>query len=104
MKNVLLALGLSLAATSGAFAGTSALDATHLPQDIVASNPAAPVAQSSGENQLTRNGAFSDHSPVYLPASTGIDYTATASIDDDGVPGASIVHDPRLGDGGILPY
>ncbi|MAY63367.1 MAG: hypothetical protein CML29_14265 [Rhizobiales bacterium] len=101
MKNVLLALGLSLAATSGAFAGTSALDATHLPQDIVASNPAAPIARTSGENRLTQDGPFSDHSPVYLPASAQIDYTATASV-NDGQPRLS--QQPRLGDGGILPY
>lgn len=57
MKNVLIALGITLAATSGAFAaGTTAIDAQFLPQTTAASNPAAQIAQSDDANRFVNNG------------------------------------------------
>ena len=102
MKNVLLALGLTLAATSGAFADSSALDAIYLPQDVAASNPAAPIAQSNDANQFTQTGPLNDRSPTYTQSSAQIDYTATASIGNGN--SVNLAKQPRLGDGGILPY
>ena len=106
MKNALIAVGLTLAATTGAFAQSSALDVQDSPE-LIRGNAAVsvPLSTWNGRNELTNSGPFQDESPRYATTNSGaIDYTATASIDDDGVPGASIVHEPRLGDGGILPY
>jgi hypothetical protein len=102
MKNVLIALGLTLAATSGAFADSTALDAVYLPQNVAASNPAAPIAQTNDANQFTQNGPFSDRSPTYTQSGAQIDYTATASISDGH--SADLAKQPRLGDGARLPY
>ncbi|TDH38747.1 hypothetical protein E2A64_06535 [Pseudohoeflea suaedae] len=104
MKNVLIALGLSLAATTGAFAQSSILDVQDTPE-FTAGNAAvsAPLSTYDGSNELTNNGPFDDRSPTYAaPVNAGIDYTATASI-DDGQPGPAVVRQPRLGDG-VLPY
>ncbi|MAY63366.1 MAG: hypothetical protein CML29_14260 [Rhizobiales bacterium] len=106
MKNVLIALGLTLAATTGAFAQSSALDVQGSPE-LVRGNAAVniPLSTWDGRNELTNSGPFQDESPRYATTNSGtIDYTATASIDDDGLRGPSIVRQPRLGDGGILPY
>ena len=105
MKNVLIALGLTLAATTGAFANSSALDVQGSPE-LNHGNAAVAIADSTydGRNELTNTGPFGDRSPTYAaPVNAGIDYTATASIDDNGHLGASIVKQPRLGDG-VLPY
>ncbi len=105
MKNVLIALGLTLAATTGAFANSSALDVKGTPE-LDRGNAVVAIANSTydGRNELTNTGPFGDRSPTYAaPVNTGIDYTATASIDDNSHLGASIVKQPRLGDG-VLPY
>ena len=82
MKNVLIALGITLAATSGAFAaGTTAIDAQFLPQTTAASNPVAQIAQSDDANRFVNNGPFDDRSPTFNgPAATQVDYTATSAI------------------------
>ncbi|TDH38746.1 hypothetical protein E2A64_06530 [Pseudohoeflea suaedae] len=81
MKNALIALGITLAATSGAFAATTARDAQFLPQETAASNPAAQIARSTDANGFVNTGPFGDRSPTYTgPAATQIDYTATSTI------------------------
>ena len=104
MKNVLIALGLTLAATTGAFAQNSILDVRGTPEfQRTNADVSIPLSNYDGSNELTSNGPFGDRSPTYTaPANTGIDYTATASI-EDGQPGPAIVRQPRLGDGS-LPY
>ena len=104
MKNVLIALGLTLAATTGAFAQSSLLDVQGTPE-LNRGNAAVsiPLSNYDGSNELTNNGPFDDRSPTFAaPVNTGVDYTATASI-SDGQPRPSIVRQPRLGDG-VLPY
>ena len=101
MKNVLIALGLTLAATSGAFADSTALDAVYLPQNLAASNAAAPIATMNDANQFTQNGPFNDRSPSYDVPATRVDYTATASIGNG--TSVDLAKQPRLGDG-VLPY
>ena len=104
MKNVLIALGLTLAATTGAFAQSSILDVQGTSEfDRGNAAVSIPLSNYDGSNELTSNGPFDDRSPTYAaPVNTGIDYTATASI-SDGQPGPAIVRQPRLGDG-VLPY
>ena len=81
MKNALIALGITLAATSSAFAASTALDAQFLPQETATSNAAAVVAQTDDANRFVNNGPFDDRSPTYTgPAATQIDYTATSAI------------------------
>lgn len=103
MKNVLIALGLTLAATSGAFADSSALDVQGTPE-LNRGNAAVTIAQGdyNGRNELTNTGPFNDRSPSFAPVSVGIDYTATASIGNGGH-SVDLAKQPRLGDG-VLPY
>ena len=102
MKNVIIALGLTLATSSAAFAGGTALDAVLLPQDTAASNSAATISTSAVNNEQTNFARFGDGTPMFTaPVAGSIDYTATASIgsSDNGYS----VTGPRLGDG-VLPY
>jgi len=102
MKNVIIALGLTLATSTAAFAGGSALDAVLLPQDTAASNAQATLSTSAITNDQTSFGRLGDGSPTFAaPAAGSIDYTATASIGSS-TEGYAVTG-PRLGDG-ILPY
>lgn len=103
MKNLLVALGFTLVAATAAQAGV--LDVQGSPE-FNRSNAAVsvPVSTWDGRNELTNTGPFQDESPRYATTNSGaIDYTATASIGDDGHAGASLAKQPRLGDG-VLPY
>ena len=102
MKNVIIALGLTLATSTAALAGGSALDAVMLQQDTAASNSAATLSTSAVINDQTNFARFGDGTPTFTaPVAGSIDYTATASIgsSNEGI----AVTGPRLGDG-ILPY
>lgn len=98
MKNLLIALGLTVAASSAAYAdGSTALDAVYLPQQTAASNPAAPVVT---DDALTPN-LIAGTSPRLQgpPADATIDFTATASIGATGQAYANPSELPRFGDG-----
>ncbi len=77
MTKIILALGLSLAASTGAFAKSTALDA----YDFPANDGTATVSVSGVDNQqVVYNRAGNDGSPTFLAPQGDIDYTATASI------------------------
>ena len=78
MTKLVLAFGLTLTASTAAFAGTTALDAYDFPA-ASASHSAPVVMAASTEVRQPRLG---DGSPVFTGARTsaGIDYTATAAI------------------------
>lgn len=77
MNKIIIALGLSLAASSGALAASTAMDAYEAPAAKGAI--AAPVVASSND-LVSYDRAGNDGSPVFLAPQGGIDYTATASI------------------------
>ena len=82
MTKILIALGLTLAASTGAFAQSSALDA-YVPQAANASDIDYTATASIGggnADQIAYNRAGNDGSPVFLAPQGGVDYTATASI------------------------
>jgi len=97
MKNVIIALGLTLATSTAAFASGSALDAVLLPQDTAAFNSTAPVSTSAINNEQTNFDRLGDGTPMFAGS---IDYTATAST---GPSYEGKITGPRLGDG-VLPY
>ena len=79
MNKIILALGISLAASTAAFADSSALDAYQFPAQQ------GQVALATGvNNQQTHQANLGDGSPTYTGAlagnSNGVDYRATASI------------------------
>jgi len=98
MKNAIIALGLTLASSTAAFAGGSALDAVLLPQDTSAHNAMAVASNSAVTNDQTSFDRLGDGSPMFTGS---IDYTTTASISSsyEADTNASL----RLGDG-VLPY
>jgi hypothetical protein len=91
MKNVLIALGFTLAASTAAFADSGALDVQQAPAAITAGAVAAPIATNGPANAYEQRARLGDGSPVYQQPA-GIDYTATASVSD-------LQNAPRLGDG-----
>lgn len=92
MKNVLIALGFTLAASTAAFADSGALDVQQAPAAITTGAVAAPIATTSPTNAYEQRARLGDGSPVYQTTAGGIDYTATASVSD-------LQDAPRLGDG-----
>ena len=76
MNKLIIALGLTLAASTGAFADSSALDAYQAP----AIQGAAPYAVGVSNELASYDRAGNDGSPTFMAAKGGIDYTATASI------------------------
>lgn len=91
MKNVLIALGFTLAASTAAFADSGALDVQEAPAAITSGAIAAPIATTGPTNAYEQRARLGDGSPVYQQAG-GVDYTATASVSD-------LQNAPRLGDG-----
>ncbi|MBC7280703.1 hypothetical protein [Hoeflea sp.] len=77
MNKILIALGLTLAASTGAFAQSTALDA-YTPQP--ANTYAAPVATGTANDLVSYDRAGKDGSPTFAAPRGGVDYTATASI------------------------
>ncbi|WP_299866182.1 hypothetical protein [uncultured Hoeflea sp.] len=89
MSKILLALGLTLAASSGAFARSTALDA-YVPQarsETAASIDYTATASIGAESndQIIYHRSGNDGSPTFKPRTPGtIDYTPTASIGGGG--------------------
>ncbi|OCW57797.1 hypothetical protein [Hoeflea olei] len=77
MNKLLIALGLTLAASTGAFAQSSALDAYTVPSNT---GYAAPLATGTSNDLVSYDRADKDGSPSFAAPAGGIDYTATASI------------------------
>lgn len=77
MNKLVIALGLTLAASTGAFAQSTAADALVYP----AATGAAVVDTVGVSNDLVSfDRAGNDGSPSFEAPQAGIDYTATASI------------------------
>ena len=93
MNKILIALGLTLAASTGAFAASSALDA----YDFPAAQGTANYAVGVSNDLVSYDRAGNDGSPSYEAAQTGIDYTATASI--GGVSNDQVHYDRAGNDG-----
>ncbi|KGF68936.1 hypothetical protein LL06_13800 [Hoeflea sp. BAL378] len=82
MNKILLALGLTLAASTGAFAQSSSLDA-FVPQAANASGIDYTATASVGgvsNDLVVYDRAGKDGSPSFLAPQGGVDYTATASV------------------------
>ncbi|OCW57798.1 hypothetical protein [Hoeflea olei] len=77
MNKLLIALGLTLAASTGAFAKSSALDAYTVPSNTGYS---APLATGTSNDLVSYDRADKDGSPSFAAPAGGIDYTPTASI------------------------
>ncbi|KGF68935.1 hypothetical protein LL06_13795 [Hoeflea sp. BAL378] len=77
MNKIIIALGLTLAASTGAFAQSSALDA-FAPQ--VSNAPIAASATGASNDLVSYDRAGKDGSPSFLAPQGGVDYTATASV------------------------
>ena len=94
MNKILIALGLTLAASTGAFAASTAMDANTLPS----ANASASLAVVGATNDLVSyDRAGNDGSPNFQTPQGGIDYTATASI--GAVSGDPIIYDRAGNDG-----
>ena len=93
MNKIIIALGLTLAASTGAFAQSSALDVftPEVSQPGIDFSATAGIGNGMSEELGPRLG---DGSPVFTSEARGIDFRATASIG-----GASEELGLRLGDG-----
>jgi len=94
MNKLLIALGLTLAASTGAFAQTTAMDAYTVPSNT---GYAAPLATGTSNDLVTYDRASKDGSPNFEAPMTGIDYTATASVGT--VSNEQVVYDRAGNDG-----
>ena len=91
MKTIIAAFALTVAASTGAFAQSTALDVS----PIQAGNGTAPIATGATGTDYAVRGRLGDGSPVFLQRdASGIDFTATASIGD--APSVLENHDNRL--------
>mgnify|MGYP003681249441 CR=1 FL=1 len=100
MNKLIIALGLTLAASTGAFADTTAMDA-YVPQAADASAIDYTATASVGgvsNDQIVYNRAGNDGSPSFKAPQGGIDYTATASI-GNGVSNEQVIYDRAGNDG-----
>ena len=95
MKKLIIALGLTVAASTGALAQSSALDA-YTPPPFDAAEVTVTVPATTSE-LVVYDRAGSDGSPTFLLPRVDIDYTATASI--GGVSEDQIVYDRGFKDG-----
>tara|TARA_R110002020_G_scaffold50963_14_gene144480 strand:- start:2469 stop:2768 length:300 start_codon:yes stop_codon:yes gene_type:complete len=77
MNKLLIALGLTLAASTGAFAQTTALDAYTVPS---ATGYVGATATGTSNDLVSYDRAGKDGSPTFAAPMGGIDYTPTASI------------------------
>ncbi|MCY0094921.1 hypothetical protein [Hoeflea ulvae] len=78
MNKLIIALGLTLAASTGAFAASSALDAYNVP----AAQGSAHYAVGVSNDLVSYDRANNDGSPSFQAPQGGVDYTATASVGD----------------------
>ncbi|MCY0093558.1 hypothetical protein [Hoeflea ulvae] len=93
MNKIIIALGLTLAASTGAFADSSALDAYTVP----AAQGSAHYAVGVSNDLVSYDRAGMDGSPSFEAAQGGIDYTATASV--GGVSNEQVTYDRANNDG-----
>jgi len=77
MNKIIIALGLSLAASTGAFAASTAMDAYDAP---AAQGAVVASAVDVSNDLVSYDRAGNDGSPRFQAPQAGIDYTATASI------------------------
>ncbi|AKI03459.1 hypothetical protein IMCC20628_04793 (plasmid) [Hoeflea sp. IMCC20628] len=78
MTKHLVALGLTLATTTGAFAQSSALDAYQAPASHGSGNYVVGVSN----DLVSYDRAGNDGSPSFAAPQGGIDYTSTSSVGD----------------------
>ncbi|WP_322989452.1 hypothetical protein [Hoeflea sp.] len=99
MNKLLIALGLTLAASTGAFAQSTAMDAYHFPvAQISGIDYTATAATGAVANdQVIYNRAGNDGSPTFVSSKGGVDYTPTASIGN--VSNEQVVYDRAGNDG-----
>jgi len=76
MNKLLIALSLSLAASTGAFAASTAMDA----YDVPAAQGSATYAVGVSNDLVSYDRAGNDGSPTFQAPQGGVDYTATASV------------------------
>ncbi|MEP3435532.1 MAG: hypothetical protein ABJN75_01900 [Hoeflea sp.] len=93
MNKIFITLGLTLAATTGAFAQSSALDVYQAP----AGHGSASFAVGVSNDLVSYDRAGNDGSPSYAAPQGGVDYTATGSI--GGVSNDQITYDRAGNDG-----
>ncbi|MCY0095649.1 hypothetical protein [Hoeflea ulvae] len=93
MNKLIIALGLTLAASTGAFADSTALDAYNVP----AAQGSANYAVGTSNDLVTYDRAGNDGSPSFQAPQGGVDYTATASVGD--VVNDKVVYDRANNDG-----
>ncbi len=94
MNKLLIALGLTLAASTGAFAQSTALDAYTVPS---ATGYVGSLATGTNNDLVSYDRAGNDGSPTFVAPQGGIDYTATASV--GGVSNDQIIFDRADKDG-----
>ena len=99
MNKIIIALGLSLAASTGAFAKSTALDVYDAPAAQTSGVDFTATASIGGvsNDQVVYNRAGNDGSPTFLAPQGGVDYTATASI--GGVSNDQVSYDRAGNDG-----
>jgi len=100
MNKLIIALSLTLATATGAFADSSALDA-FVPQAPTASAIDYTATASVGgvsNDQIVYNRTGNDGSPTFLAPQGGIDYTATASVGGS-VSNDQVIYDRADNDG-----
>ncbi|MCY0147506.1 hypothetical protein OEG84_07205 [Hoeflea sp. G2-23] len=99
MNKIIIALGLTLAASTGAFAASTAMDAYQVPaaQTSGIDYTATAAVGAVSNDQVIYNRAGNDGSPTFLAPKGGVDYTPTASIDS--VSNDKIVYDRAGNDG-----
>ena len=93
MNKLIIALGLTLATSTGAFAASTAMDA----YDVPAAQGSANYAVGVSNDLVSYDRAGMDGSPSFEAPQGGIDYTATASI--SGVSNEQITYDRAGNDG-----
>ncbi|AKI00020.1 hypothetical protein IMCC20628_01303 [Hoeflea sp. IMCC20628] len=93
MNKLIIALGLTLAASTGAFADSTAMDA----YDVPAAQGSAPYAVGTSNDLVSYERAGNDGSPTFQAPQGGVDYTATASVGD--VSNDQVVYDRAGNDG-----
>ncbi|AKI00021.1 hypothetical protein IMCC20628_01304 [Hoeflea sp. IMCC20628] len=93
MNKLIIALGLTLAASTGAFADSIAMDA----YDVPAAQGSATYAIGTSNDLVSYDRAGNDGSPSFQAPQGGVDYTATASVGD--VSNDQVVYDRAGNDG-----
>ncbi|KGF68070.1 hypothetical protein LL06_18685 [Hoeflea sp. BAL378] len=94
MNKLLIALGLTLAASTGAFADSTALDAYTVPS---ATGYVGATATGTSNDLVSYDRAGKDGSPTFAEPVGGIDYTPTASI--NGASNDRVIYDRADKDG-----